>query len=208
MNVVPQPLGMPFERTAKTSRGKAGCLEGKQSARYLNTCALLAGKPLMGTLRAQTSLPTTLPVTLGTSHRGYPDVSVWWDGHTLIHELERLDVSRRLHPADPRSCEVTERPEPELTYNRHASPHSQPPNIPGGHMSQDGVSPVDSGSVGSSGPQLPLRVVVDFQRATPPEGLLRSGNTEFTFAGWMELLASIESALADGGQSGAASSTP
>jgi hypothetical protein len=75
-------------------------------------------------------------------------------------------------------------------------------------MSQDGVLPADSTYVRSPKAQLPLRLIVDFERSTPPKGLLRSGNSEFTFAGWMELLGSIESALADGGQSGAASSTP
>ena len=72
-------------------------------------------------------------------------------------------------------------------------------------MISEGTEPVGSASVE---PGSPVRLIVDFDRSTPPVGLLRNGDTQFAFAGWMELLASIESALADSDRSGAASSTP
>ena len=70
-------------------------------------------------------------------------------------------------------------------------------------MSQEDAESVDSGvnSPADSDATHPvdhLRLVVEIDRSTPPTGLLRSGTTEFPFVGWMELLGSIESALAEG----------
>lgn len=41
------------------------------------------------------------------------------------------------------------------------------------------------------------QVVLDLVRSSPPDGRLRTGGRDLPFTGWLELLAAIETALAD-----------
>ena len=52
----------------------------------------------------------------------------------------------------------------------------------------------------------PVHLRLEIDHTSPPAGWLRGDGVEVSFVGWMELLASIETALAEGSQTVAASS--